>query len=284
MNRIYLTFLLNIFLISVIPIEVQCQSSSCGTYITLKQKNLESSISITEGSSTESIPQLNRTLSIHVYIVKNDKYLPGVSSSEIQSAIDKLNTFFQPVSLQFKLCNTTYIDNYHFDNLSALNNEADLVSQFSEKNIINLYLVTALTDSLGMDASGYTYMPSTKKDYVFIRKSSLGGSSLAHQIGHFLNLYHTHETIFGNELVNRSSNCSTAGDKCCDTEADPNLAGLVDNTCVYTGKLKDSNGSYFQPKPKNIMSFGDESCRCSFSRSQFLRIIYALQNVKKDLR
>ena len=116
-----------------------------------------------------------------------------------------------------------------------------------------------------------------------MEKGCLTGTTLAHQMGHFLNLYHTHETAFGNELVIRS-NCSTAGDKCCDTEADPGLAGLVDNLCVYTGKLKDTSGNFFQPKPKNMMSFSSDECRCDFSRTQFLRMIYTLQNLKKNLR
>ena len=102
-------------------------------------------------------------------------------------------------------------------------------------------------------------------------------------MGHFLNLYHTHETAFGNELVNRT-NCSSTGDKCCDTEADPGLEGLIDKSCLYTGKLKDTSGAFYQPKPKNIMSFSNDDCRCNFSRTQFLRIIYTLQNLKKDLR
>ncbi len=282
MNRIYLSFSLIIIFLSNNSLDVHSQSGGCGTIVSAQQKTLELTNLITEGTATQSIPQLNRTLTINVYVVKNDKSLPGVSATEIQSAITKLNGFFQPVSLSFKICNIINIDNYQFDNLSAIN-EADLVSQFSEKNTINLYLTTTLTDNSGIDVCGYTYMPSAGKNYIFIEKGCFAGTTLAHQMGHFLNLYHTNETTFGNELVIRS-NCSTAGDKCCDTEADPGLAGLVDNLCVYTGKLKDTSGNFFQPKPKNMMSFSSDECRCDFSRTQFLRMIYTLQNHKKELR
>lgn len=283
MKKIYLFFTLTIILLSITSFDVLSQSSSCGTIVSPEQKSLESTISITEGTATESLPQLNRTLTINVYVVKNDQYLPGVSPTEIQAAITKLNGFFQHVSLSFKICNTIYIDNYQLDNLSVISNEADLVSQFSEKNTINLYLTTSLSDNMGLGLKGYTYMPSSRKNSIFIEKGFLAGTTLVHQMGHFLNLYHTHETAFGNELVNHS-NCSISGDKCCDTEADPGLDGQIDISCIYTGKQKDANGTFYQPKPKNIMSFSNDDCRCNFSRTQFLRMIYTLQNLKKDLR
>ncbi len=284
MNRIYLSFSLIIILLSNTSLDVLSQSGGCGTIVSAQQKTLESTISITEGTATQSLPQLNRTLTINVYVVKNDKGLPGVSATEIQSAITKLNGFFQPVSLSFKICNTVYIDNYQFDNLSAISNEADLVSQFWEKNTINLYLTTTLTDNSGIDVCGYTYMPSAGKNSIFIKKGCIAGTTLAHQMGHFLNLYHTHETTFGSELVSQT-NCSATGDKCCDTEADPGLEGLIDNSCIYTGKIKEvSSGTFFHPKTKNIMSFSNDACRCDLSKTQFLRMIYTLQNLKKDLR
>jgi hypothetical protein len=283
MKKIYLSIALLIFLFFAKSFELHGQSGGCGTSVTPEQKNLESAISITEGNPTASLPQLNKTLTINVYVIKNDKQQPGVSPTDIQSSIDKLNGYFQPIALKFKICNTTYIDNYQLDNLSAASNESDLVSQFSEKNTINLYLATKLSDNSGTDVCGYTYMPSSGKNTIFIKKGCLSGSTLVHQMGHFLNLYHTHETAFGNELVNRT-NCSSAGDKCCDTEADPGLEGLIDKSCLYTGKLKDTSGAFYQPKPKNIMSFSNDDCRCNFSRTQFLRIIYTLQNLKKDLR
>ena len=64
------------------------------------------------------------------------------------------------------------------------------------------------------------------------------GSTLPHEVGHFYGLPHTHDQ--GNELVN-GSNCATAGDNFCDTPADPNLSGVVNSSCVYTGTATDAN-------------------------------------------
>jgi hypothetical protein len=283
MNKLLQPGLLILFFFFIKFIEIQAQSVSCGTTITAGQKTMESTIVIPEGTATESLPQLNRTLAVSVFIIKNDQNLQGVSSAEIQSAISNLNSFFQPVSLSFKICNTTLIDNYQLDNISALMNEDELVSQYFEKNTINLYIATKISDSYGMDVCGYTHMPSEGKNSIFVQKTCIAGTTLAHQMGHFLNLYHTHEITFGKELADHSD-CSLTGDKCCDTEADPGLNGQVDNSCQYTGNLKDSGGTFYQPKTKNMMSFSTDACRCNFSRTQFLRMMYTLKNIKKDLR
>jgi len=284
MNKKYLFLkLMTVILFSAMDFKAFAQSGGCGTIVSADQVAYESTLSIAGGNLTQSLPQVNRSLSVKVYVVKDDKGIPGVGSLEIQSAIGRLNDFFQPISLVFKICDVSYVDNYQFNNLSAGGNEADLVSEFSEKNIINLYLVSRLADQQGGEVCGYTYMPSSAKNFIFIKKGCLSGTALAHQLGHFLNLYHTHEMIFGRELADRS-NCAETGDKCCDTEADPGLEGLVDGSCLYTGRLKDANGDFYRPIPKNLMAYGNDGCRSYFSGTQFLRMIYTLKNLKIDLR
>ena len=74
-------------------------------------------------------------------------------------------------------------------------------------------------------------------------------STLAHEIGHYFNLFHTHQgsadpdengVISGNstEYVD-GTECSTRGDGLCDTSADPNLSDLVGDSCEYTGEYVD---------------------------------------------
>ena len=76
---------------------------------------------------------------------------------------------------------------------------------------------------------------------------------ISHEMGHDLNLFHTHHGTFdtngenGNdpyhckELVN-GSNSDTCGDYIEDTPADPNLSGKVNNYCMYTGTDTDALG------------------------------------------
>ena len=51
-----------------------------------------------------------------------------------------------------------------------------------------------------------------------------GGNVLAHELGHNIGLFHTHESP--KEFVD-GSNCIQAGDRVCDTNADPNIQGNI---------------------------------------------------------
>jgi hypothetical protein len=257
----------------------------CGTTATISQVNLENTFTITQDSANHSIPQLNRTLTISIFVIKDSNGQPDVTTNEINTAVTSLNQYFSPITLSFKIDNITYINNYQLDTIFMGQNELQLEKSYFEKNVINLYLVAGLFDQSQNDVCGYTYMPPSQNGSIFIKKSCfLGSTTLAHQIGHFFNLYHTHDTIFGSELVARPGNCATAGDRCCDTDADPNLEGLVNTNCIYTGTAKDANKSFYMPSTKNLMSFSNDNCRCFLSHTQYMRIIYALNHFRSYLR
>jgi hypothetical protein len=125
-------------------------------------------------------------------------------------------------------------------------------------------------------------MPADMMDVIFIDKDFIESNELIHQFGHFLGLYHTHENIFGAELV-KDANCQLSGDRCCDTPADPLIEGAFDNKCDYTGNAKDSKDNFYVPSINNYMSLGNDVCRCAFTNDQLNRIIHTLQNQKKHL-
>jgi len=117
------------------------------------------------------------------------------------------------------------------------------------------------------------------------------GSTLAHEIGHYFDLYHTHQGeytfggIWGKELVSRhpdTLNCGPRfGDELCDTPAEPTvndlrkigLTGLVDTNCVYLGTTrKDSLGYIYKPDIRNLMSYSQKICRDFISPEQITRM------------
>lgn len=109
-------------------------------------------------------------------------------------------------------------------------------------------------------------------------------SSLAHELGHYFSLIHTHgadNLCKTKELVN-SSNCSSEGDQICDTPADPKLTSTnINNFCRYIGDETDVNGELFNPDTKNIMSYSMKGCRSHFSQEQFSRM-YAYYMTEKS--
>lgn len=262
---------------------IYAQVNPCGSGITMSQRSLEKTFTIKEGKPSNSLPQLNKVISIAVFVVK-EKEAPYFDTSVLPGIISNLNTYFRPIALSFKLCATTTINNFQFDNAVVDGNTKDLTIQYSEPNTINLYLVSTLIDTTGTSVCGFSYMPGDAgKNYIFMNKNCIQGITLAHQLGHFFNLYHTSETVFGEELPD-GTNCSTTGDRCCDTDASPDLSiiNMVYN-CLYVGTVK-RNSQIFSPSTKNIMTLGPSSCQCVFSRTQLLRISYAVANFRNYLR
>jgi Pregnancy-associated plasma protein-A. len=281
MNRIILIVLLGF--VSNLSVLLAQNDLTCGTLLGENQKTFESKYPMPQGTATQALPQVNRVVHVSVYVVSGA--VSFNTSSLVPVIEDSLNQYFGRISLRFKICNTTLVTNHQFDSLNVMINGPELIKQYSERNTINLYLVTNLIAANGKNASGLTYMPvDSNMNYIFIEKKSFSSLAMAHQLGHFFDLYHTHETGFGTELPDKS-NCSTTGDRCCDTEASPDLSlAKVDSVnCTYKDMIKVQNQLY-SPSLTNIMSSGPAKCRCCFSNTQYLRMVYALNNFRKYLR
>jgi Putative metal-binding motif/Secretion system C-terminal sorting domain/Pregnancy-associated plasma protein-A/HYR domain/Receptor L domain len=150
---------------------------------------------------------------------------------------------------------------------------------YNVPDVLNIYFVG--------DANGYcgwAWFTYSQYDYIVIDNSCASNkSTLAHEIGHYFNLYHTHETAFGAECVN-GSNCTTAGDRLCDTPADPNLSGKVSSACNYTGTNTDGcTGASYTPSTHNLMSYSRKACRDIFSAQQNAKILYTIAHGRSYL-
>jgi hypothetical protein len=81
--------------------------------------------------------------------------------------------------------------------------------------------------------------------------------AVPHEFGHYFGLYHTAETGYGIERVD-GSNCSTAGDRICDTPADPGeLYSVYVNysNCEMKGYREENSGLEYHPQIYNYMSY-----------------------------
>jgi len=254
------------------------QPYPCGTILTQEQKEYESALI----DSVAQLTELNRTLHLAVYIVKDNKGVTNVDPAALSEAFTQVNTAFDKIKTTFTLYSLSYIDNYNFDEIRIGTNEKAMLTQHASPEMICIYLVNKLFNTLGQEICSYAYFPSASTDVILLKKGCLNGTFLTEQMGHFFNLYHTHETAFGNENVERS-NCSTAGDRCCDTPADPGIMGMVTADCRYNGTGKDAEGTHYAVTTHNFMSFSPLTCRCYFSEDQYIRMINCMLKAKKHL-
>ncbi len=195
-----------------------------------------------------------------------------IDSSAIFNELGIVNAYFNNAGIVFRHCgNIQYIydDEYaHFEKIvdELICDENDVF------NVLNIYFVPELykvVDADTVNLCGYAYLSTiTKNRLVMLNSCSTNGSTLAHEIGHYFSLLHTHSVSFGEELVN-GTNCSVAGDLFCDTPADPKLStSNVNQSCVYIGSEQDFLGDFYNPDVTNIMSYSRKHCRDYFSMEQ----------------
>lgn len=211
---------------------------------------------------------------VKAHVLRTDAGTGGLTEAQINSAFAIMNSYYANANLEFFLCEgINFINNSTFYNFT-ISEEADLRAAYNVDNVINIYFANEVTNSNNNGLCGYAYFPGGPEVIMMNNSCAMNGSTLSHEMGHFLGLSHTHgnsNTNLTNELVD-GSNCDSAGDFICDTPADPQLSGSnVTAACNYIGVEFDANGDQFQPNPLNIMSYSRKSCRTEFSTGQYAR-------------
>jgi len=218
-------------------------------------------------------------LPVQNHVVRESNSTGGLTGVDINFIMNTLNTYYVNSNIQFYECDSiNYINSSNYYDFDA-NDESVFCGSNDIQNVINIYYFNSVTSSSGSSLCGYAYFPPGPDRVIMKNSCALNGSTIVHEIGHYLSLYHTHgptNTGTTTELVN-GSNCSFAGDDLCDTPADPNLSGLV-SACQYTGTGVDSNGQSYVPDPTNIMSYSQKICRTFLSTGQYNRANYSAVN------
>ena len=224
-------------------------------------------------------PEMIISLPVQHHIVRETNGTGGLDPNDIPIIMGIMNTYYANANISFFDCGTiNYIDNSSYYNFDQ-SQESAVCGANDVANVINIYYF----NSVGNGSSsycGYAYFPGGPDRIIMNNACALNGSTLTHELGHYLSLYHTHQGSTGSnpELVN-GSNCTTAGDQLCDTPADPTLSNSTVNTsCVYTGTATDPNGQAYVPDPTNIMSYSRKSCRTFMSTGQYNRTNYSAIN------
>lgn len=229
------------------------------------------------------LPCLNKTYEVFVHMVQ-DSLGNTAPLSEISEALSYTSALFEPICIDFRICEVDSLRDYSFDSIPEVGGaEAQELQRLQHRlNRINIYVVSNLPPNVcGFASLGQINSPGSST--IFYARGC-GGETMAHEMGHLFGLLHTFESGGELELVN-GSNCATAGDLVCDTPADPFVENSdtmwVDGDCEFIFPGLDPNGEYYTPLTGNTMSY---MCGgCGFTKGQYERMVmFYRQNAIKN--
>jgi hypothetical protein len=293
MRHLTFIFLLFILINSIIYAQQENQDSKpliCGVkefsidpWLREFQTNPNSFLQLRSNNDILQLP-----LTIHL-VAQNDG-TGFLSEADLKIVLCELNKNFEPHNIRFYIPgNIRRYQNNSWYNLTA-NTSGVIHSLNGVNNTINVYIVNSFT--IGQNTvAGFAPIGQNR---VYLSKNSIrgvGNTTLTHEMGHCLNLYHTflgwesagidyepgtqapnfvsnEITSFLVERVDRS-NCTQAADGFCDTESDY-LAyrWTCGNDSRSQFNLIDPTGENFRADGMNYMSYSNDGCQNRFSNQQ----------------
>ena len=224
------------------------------------------------------------------HVVRRTDGSEGIDPAQLDQALIDANEAYAPLGIQFCLPGPTRFINsdafyFNIDSTSEIN---ALRNTGPVPGTINCYFTPNLKVNASTSICGISSFTFSSVQGIVMNNACTGlasnPSTFPHEIGHYFDLFHTHETGLGAECVS-GSNCATAGDQVCDTPADPTLGtSVVNSACLYTGATQDPcTGLQYAPDPRNFMSYSRKECRDRFSDGQAGRALGALLNLRPEL-
>lgn len=164
------------------------------------------------------------------------------------------------------------------------------LSRWDTERYLNIWIVREISsNSLGKALSAYAFnawASGTAFDGVVIEAQYVGvnpakSNVLAHEVGHYFNLYHTFERGCPNE------DCVSQGDFVCDTPPDNKAGGpCANNSCEsdwYDATLWNPFFEDVDDYTWNFMDYAPEACYSGFTGGQAARMRLTLTQVRASL-
>lgn len=218
------------------------------------------------------------------HVVRRTNGTGGISQTQLDTAFIDANAAYAPIKIAYCLPGPIdYINSDAFYDIGSTGEANQLRLVNVVPNTINIYFVNS-APFCGISA--FTFSATQQ---IVMNNTCTGlptnHSTFPHEIGHYWDLFHTHERAMGTECVS-GSNCASAGDLVCDTAADPELStSNVNTSCQYVGTTTGpcAGDPPYQPDTRNYMSYSRKECRDVFTPGQFSRARATLLNLRPNL-
>lgn len=182
---------------------------------------------------------------------------------------------------------TTYGLQYNTTNGAT---QADIrgLSHWPEDSYYNIYVINKI-DSIDpylpfpgtSYIAGFAYYPGagiSDAAYMLAYTARSGQTTMPHEMGHAMGLRHTFEGGSAS-VCPPNVDCTTDGDKVCDTEPVKNLLSVF--PCVTNAATNSCTGALYNNGQKNIMGYG--SCLDRFTPGQKNRALLQLLTMRAGL-
>jgi len=211
-----------------------------------------------------------------IHVVRRDNGSGGMTAERVILAMRDLNFMYEQVGMRFfrfRVGDSLFIDYIDSDTYYFGTNNSSMWSALRQVNVVPNTMNVYFCPNTGL--CGISSFTSSSVQGMIVDNNCAGlasnNSTFAHEVGHYFNLYHTHETAFGVECPG-GGNCDFAGDLLCDTQADPDLNGKVNSsTCAYIGSDPtpiECSPITYAPQTDLLLSYSTKLCRNLFSTSQ----------------
>ncbi len=164
------------------------------------------------------------------------------------------------------------------------------LSRWEPTQYVNIWVVNSIgSQSLGAGVAGYAYLAAAHGlpfdglvcEAQFFGVDAAKDAVFIHEIGHYLNLYHTFQGGCPND------DCQASGDRVCDTPPDQAThTNCVFNSCSTDADDASANNPFnadANDATANFMDYSPFSCYHNFTDGQGERMRFAIENFRSSL-
>ncbi len=246
-------------------------------------------LSLGKGSAYEDLSTVDWVdVGLGIHIIRQTNGTGGLDPNLVSSIVSNLNAAYSGAKIRFFVHTQDLVNNdyYYVGNFDSAK-EDQLAAQYNVSNVINIYFVPNY-DAYGRATFtsdiGQALGDDRREQSVIVRNDAASGSTTPHEVGHYLNLFHTWEAINTSECPD-GCNSSTAGDLVIDTPAEPKDPQRTNfnNNCQFTKNdatvfcACTKTSQYYNVNAlnsinaHNFMSYAPISCRYRFTTEQLSR-------------